>query len=141
MCVFSLLFFKKTTAMTHSGWPHATAMAHGGCKAAACCRGVLQPPSATAVGQGVRPNRRGPRWLDLKPPWATAATMAHCNWLSKLKKLKLLYNFAKLLKKFSMQNAFICLDLHRATKRDQCRPTLCCLVGRKQIWVVNHLYP
>jgi hypothetical protein len=53
--------------MAHGSWPHATAMVHSGCKAAACRRGV----PATVVC-----NRRGPRWLDLKNTVATAAAVA-----------------------------------------------------------------
>jgi hypothetical protein len=62
--VSSLLFFKKTTAMAHDGWPHATAMAHGGCKVAACRCGF----PATAVGHDV-----------------CQTAVGHDDWLSKLK--------------------------------------------------------
>jgi hypothetical protein len=83
MCVFSLLNLQKPTAMTHGGWPHATAVGHGGCKAASCRRGTscnrrLQSPSAMAIVElswptTVRPQtavghegRRGPRQLVVK---------------------------------------------------------------------------
>jgi hypothetical protein len=54
--------------MAHDGWPHATAMAHGGCKVAACRCGfpataVGHDVCQTAVGHG---GRRGPRRLVVK---------------------------------------------------------------------------
>jgi hypothetical protein len=66
MCVFSLLIFLKnnhhgpqwlSTSNRHAPW-----RLQGGCL----------PPWGSC-------NRR------VQPPWATAAAVGHCNWLSKLK--------------------------------------------------------
>jgi hypothetical protein len=51
-CVFSLLNIKKTIAVGHGGWPHATAVGHHGCMAAAC----RLPGPAAAIS-----DRRGSR--------------------------------------------------------------------------------
>jgi hypothetical protein len=63
MCVFSILniFFKKKQSL----WPTAVGLAW---LLSAAVR-LLQPPSATAVGHDVKPNRCVLWQLDLQPPW------------------------------------------------------------------------
>jgi hypothetical protein len=80
VCFLSLT--KKLTDVAHDGWPHATVVAHDGCKAASCRR------------QGHCNHHRSPRRLDLKPLWATTNGCQNC------KILKLSFIFCKIIKKY-----------------------------------------
>jgi hypothetical protein len=75
--------------VAHGGWPHATVVAHGGCKTASCRHGDTATGVYNQCEPQRLPNRRGPRQLDLKPPWAMTNGCQNC------KIVKLCYNFAK----------------------------------------------